>query len=306
MRIKKIRVKNYGNKQNFSASFSKKDKLIYVVENAREDDLFEDGDFTGFWELFFSAYAGNSDSFGKRNFCLEYECERNGKTFSVRAGSCFQERKSKGGRITVTQGVKLNFTYPADLDEETAHKALLLRERYLYPQKMREFSWFSPVYDDFDYPMQSLCQEVERGDDYDDLSEREIAAFKGKFRKFLREFKPVPLTEKYMLTFDKDGRCRVLNEVGENVEFLSADERTRAEFLSWATAVGWIREAAAELGREGEYPVLVQGLFWTLDEGKDKKMLFDALRKTGLQIFLLADERNEEIEKYCDKVLIFE
>ena len=80
----------------------------------------------------------------------------------------------------------------------------------------------------------------------------------------------------------------------------------RAEFLSWATAVGWIREAAAELGREGEYPVLVQGLFWTLDEGTDKKMLFEALRKTGLQIFLLARERNEEIEKYCDKVLIFE
>lgn len=306
MRIKKISVKNHGNIQNLSASFSKKDKLIYVVENAREDDPFECGGFTGFWECFFCAYDKNSDSFDGQKSCLEYECERNGKIFFVRAESCFQERKGKEGSITVTQGVKQSFTYPADLDEERARKARLLRERYLYPQKMREFSWFSPIYDDFNSPMQSLCQEVERGDDYGDLSEKEIAVLKGKFRKFLREFQPIPLTENYMLTFEKDGGYKVLNEVGENVECLSTDELIRAKFLSWTTAIGWIREAAESLGREGEYPVLAQGLLWGLDEGKDKKMLFDALRKMDAQVFILAEERNEELERYCDKVLILE
>ena len=304
MRIKKITLKNYGGIENFSASFSKKDKLIYVVDAAQDEDLFECSGFTGFWDVFFNAYDEDL-SFGEQNPCLEYECERNGKSFSVRAESCFQEIR-RGGKVTVTQGIKHSFSYPEDLDKETAHKARLLREWYLYPQKLREFNSFSPHYADFNYSMKRLCKDVKRGDDRGYLSKEEIFSLKGKFRKFLREFKPIPLTENYTLSFEKDGGYKVLNESGAPVQNLSADERTRAEFLSWVTALSWIREAATELGRDGEYPVLVQGLFWMLDEGKEKKMLFDGLRKAGVQAFVLAEERNAELEKYFDKVLVLE
>ncbi len=305
MRIKKISMKNYGKVQNFSVSFSQKDKLIYVVDGRQSDDPFEYSGFAGFWNIFFgdSLFA---DSFGEQKPCLEYVCERNGKTFSVRAESCFQERKGRGGSVTVTQGVKHSFTYPADWDVEKKKTVRLLRDGYLYPQKMQQYGRFLPDYDNIYCTVETLCQEVERGDDRGYLSKEEISSLRGKLRKFLRDFKPVPLTENYSLAFEKDGSYKVLNESGMPVPHLSADERTRAEFLSWATALAWIRKAAAELGREGEYPVVVQGLFWTLDEGKDKKMLFDALRKTGMQAFVLAEERNAELEKYFDKVLILQ
>lgn len=306
MRIKKIAMKNYGEIQNFSASFSKNDKLIYVLENTQlSEDLFEYSGFIGFWDVFFSPYDENC-SFGERDSRLEYVCERGGKTFSARAEGCFRERKSKDGKITLTQGVKQSFTYPADLDGETAHRARLCREWYLYPQKMRTFGSFSAFYDEFRYSMETLCREVERGDDRGYLTEKEIAAVKGKFRKFLRGFSPIPLDETHTLTFQKNGGYQVLDEGGTPVTNLSADERIRAEFLSWATAVAWIRETAEALGREGEYPVILKYLFFYLDEGKDKKMLFDALRKTGAQVFLCERERNAELEKYCDKVLLFE
>jgi len=304
MRIEKITLKNYGGIENFSASFSKRDRLIYVVDGGRSDDPFMYSGFAGVWNVFFGD-ALKVDAFGETSPCLEFVCERDGSRFALRAESCFQEIR-RGGKVTVTQGIKHSFSYPEDLDKETAHKARLLREWYLYPQKLREFNSFSPHYADFNYSMKRLCKDVKRGDDRGYLSKEEISSLKGKPRKFLREFKPIPLTENYTLSFEKDGGYKVLNESGAPVQNLSADERTRAEFLSWTTALSWIREAATELGRDGEYPVLVQGLFWMLDEGKEKKMLFDGLRKAGVQAFVLAEERNAELEKYFDKVLVLE
>lgn len=304
MRIEKITLKNYGGIENFSASFSKRDRLIYVVDGGRSDDPFVYSGFAGVWNVFFGD-ALKVDAFGETSPCLEFVCERDGNRFALRAESCFKETK-RGGKVTVTQGVRHSVSYPETLDKEKTNQVRILRDGYLYPQKMRGFGSFSPYYEDFNYTMEMLCREVELGDDCGYLSKEEVSSLKGKLRKFLRKFKPIPLTENYLLGFEKDGSYQVLNESGAPVYDLSADERTRAEFLSWVTALSWIREAAAGLGREGEYPVLAQGLFWMLDEGKEKKMLFDGLRKAGVQAFVLAEERNAELEKYFDKVLVLE
>ena len=72
---------------------------------------------------------------------------------------------------------------------------------------------------------------------------------------------------------------RVLYDAAKNGSY-----KTRLSFL----VMGFGQVAEGQIVK-GLLYMLVQGLFWTLDEGKGKKMLFDALRKTGLQIFLLGN-----------------
>ena len=55
-------------------------------------------------------------------------------------------------------------------------------------------------------------------------------------------------------------------------------------------------------GDNGNLPVFIDGVFDGV-LAEHKQVLIEKLRETGRQVFIVSRERDEEIEKLCDKVL---
>ena len=90
----------------------------------------------------------------------------------------------------------------------------------------------------------------------------------------------------------------------EAEEYFSEDEYARIEFLYWIATLNLIKWLCADIGRDGDLPIFIEDFFEMLDKCKDNSFLFEELRKTERQVFIFLTSHNENVEKYCDKVVM--
>ena len=73
-------------------------------------------------------------------------------------------------------------------------------------------------------------------------------------------------------------------------------------FCGWLNNLNILKKLYESVGEEGDFPVFITSDFGGEFE-KYKGALIEKLRETGRQVFIISRKREEEIEKYCDKIV---
>ena len=117
----------------------------------------------------------------------------------------------------------------------------------------------------------------------------------------------IPFIEGQPLTINRKGELMFQDRYDmlskEVEEYFSEDEYARIVFLYWLTTLNLIKWLCADIGRDGDLPIFIEDFFEGLDKGKDNSFLFEELRKTERQVFIFLTLHDENVEKYCDKVV---
>ncbi len=306
MRIKNLKINDVFGIKNLDVEFSDTDNIICVIEKYKDEDELPFGSrvLDVMESLFLNTISGLY-GYGEIQ-CL---CEKYDKDFLISLKgknelleTTYQGKKMIGQKV----GVEETCFFDEDLSKEMQWVARMDYREFLYPRDMAEYCKSSgAISNAMDEVVSSIDSEFS---DSGRLLAEEWKILKEKTQKYLAEFEGVPFIEDEPLTINRKGelmfqdRYDMLSE--ETEKYFNQDEYLRIEFLYWLATLNLIKRLCADIGRDGNFPIFITDFFERLDKGKDNDLLFEELRKTGRQVFILLSNRNLSVEKYCDKIVV--
>ena len=306
MRIKNLKVNDVFRIKNLDVEFSDTDNIICVIEKYKDEDELPFGSHVldVMESLFLNTICGLY-GYGEIQ-CL---CEKYKKNFLI-------SLKGKNELLETTYQGKKMIGQKYDAEETCFFEEDLIKEmqwmarsdyrEFLYPRDMAEYCKSSGAISN---AMEEVVSSI--NSEFSDsgwLLAEEWEILKERMPKYLAEFEGIPFIEGSPLTINRKGellfqeRYDMLSDEVE--EHFSKDEYARIVFLYWLTTLNLIKWLCADIGRDGDLPIFIEDFFEGLDKGKDNSFLFEELRKTERQVFIFLTSHDENVEKYCDKVVM--
>ena len=306
MRIKNLKINDVFRIKNLDVEFSDTDNIICVIEKYKDEDELPFGSHVldVMESLFLNTICGLY-GYGEIQ-CL---CEKYKKNFLIYLKgnnelleTTYQGKKMIGQKV----GVEETCFFDEDLSKEMQWMARSDYREFLYPRDMAEYCKSSgAISNAMEEVVSSINSEFS---DSGRLLAEEWEILKERMPKYLAEFEGIPFIEGSPLTINRKGellfqeRYDMLSDEVE--EHFSKDEYARIVFLYWLTTLNLIKWLCVDIGRDGDLPIFIEDFFEVLDKGKDNSFLFEELRKTERQVFIFLTSHNENVEKYCDKVVM--
>ncbi|MGN1062285.1 MAG: hypothetical protein ACI4RO_04075 [Candidatus Scatosoma sp.] len=307
MRIKRLKVNDVSGIENFNVEFSDTDNIICIAEKYKDGDNLPFGNrvLDVFEGLFFNC-CETSYIFGYGEIqCL---CEKYGKDFLIllQGKSKLSEIVYQGKKmIGQKHGVEETCFFDEEINKDMRWMARMDYREFLYPRDMHDYCKSNGF---LDSAMEEVADSIDSEfSDSGRLTEEEWKLLKKRKRKYLAESEGIPFIEGQPLTINRKGelmfqdRYDILSDEAE--KYFGKDEYARIKFLYWLATLNLIRLLCADIGRDGNLPIFIVDFFEKSDKEKDNSFLFEELRKTGRQAFIILHKRDEEIEKYCDKTI---
>ncbi len=303
MRIKKLKVNDVFRIKDLDVEFSDTDNIICVIEKYKDEDELPFGNHVlDVMESLFLNTISGLYGYGEIQ-CL---CEKYKKNFLISlkskselAQTTYNSKKMIGQKC----GVEETCFFDENLSKEMQWMARMDHREFLYPRDMAEYCKSNGV---ISSAMEEVVDSIDSEfSDSGRLLAEEWEILKERKRKYLAEFEGIPFIEGQPLTINRKGellfqeRYDMLSDEAE--EYFSADEYARIEFLYWLATLNLIKWLCTDIGRDGDLPIFIVDFFEKLD--KDNSFLVEELRKTGRQVFIFLTSHDENVEKYCDKVL---
>lgn len=304
MRIKSLTANDVFGIKDLSIELQETDDIICVIDE--NENPFDDHAFMRVMESLFLNVFYHAD-FLCGNGEIRCLCERFNQNFLItlkgkkeQTEIIYRDKKWTGQ----TNGVEET----CFCGEEVGGKfKWVLRTDYreiLYPSELREFC----IYDK--NLANNAMEEIVGGihskfSDSAWLSEEEGGLLKSKTQEYLAECEGVPFLEGQPLTMNAKGEL-IFQErysILDAEEYFSKDEYARIQFLYWLASVHLSKRLCETLRHDGDLPIFIKGLFEQLDKDTNKAFLFEEMRKTGRQVFILLNAPDENVEKYCDKTV---
>ena len=305
MRIKNLKINDVFRIKNLDVKFSDTDNIICVIEKYKDEEELPFGSHVldVMESLFFNTICGLY-GYGEIQ-CL---CEKYKKNFLISLKgknelleTTYQGKKMIGQKYDVEE----TCFFDEDLSKEMQWLARSDYREFLYPQDMAEYCKSSG---EISSSMEEVLSSIDSHfSDSGRLSNEEWKKLKERAREYLAGFEGIPFIEGQPLSINRKGellfqeRYDILSDEAE--EYFSEDEYARIEFLYWLATLNLIKRLCADIGRDGDLPIFIEGFFEGLDKGRDNSFLFEELRKTGRQVFIFLSSHDETIEKHCDKVV---
>lgn len=308
MRIKRLKVNDVFGIKNLDVEFSDTDNIICVIEKYKDEDELPFGSHVldVMESLFLNTICGLY-GYGEIQ-CL---CEKYKKNFliSLKGKNELLETTYQGKKmIGQKHDAEETCFFDEDVRKEMQWMVRMDYREFLYPRDMVEYCKSSgAISNAMEEVVSSINSEFS---DSGRLLAEEWEILKERAPKYLAEFEGIPFIEGQPLTINRKGelmfqdRYDMLSDEAE--KYFSKDEYARIEFLYWLATLNLIKQLCADIGRDGNLPIFIEDFFERLDKGKDNSFLFEELRKTGRQVFIDLYKRDEEIEKYCDKIIEIE
>ena len=306
MRIKNLKVNDVFRIKNLDVEFSDTDNIICVIEKYKDEDELPFGSHVldVMESLFLNTICGLY-GYGEIQ-CL---CEKYKKNFLISLKgknelleTTYQGKKMIGKKYDAEE----TCFFDEDVSKEMQWMVRMDYREFLYPRDMVEYCKSSgAISNAMEEVVSSINSEFS---DSGGLLAEEWEILKERAPKYLAEFEGIPFIEGQPLTINRKGellfqeRYDMLSDEAE--EHFSKDEYARIVFLYWLTTLNLIKWLCADIGRDGDLPIFIEDFFEVLDKGKDNSFLFEELRKTERQVFIFLTSHNENVEKYCDKVLM--
>lgn len=306
MRIKNLKINDVFRIKNLDVEFSDTDNIICVIEKYKDEDELPFGSHVldVMKSLFLNTICGLY-GYGEIQ-CL---CEKYKKNFLI-------SLKGKNELLETTYQGKKMIGQKYDAEETCFFEEDLIKEmqwmvrmdyrNFLYPRDMAEYCKSSgAISSAMEEVVSSINSEFS---DSGRLFAEEWEILKERMRKYLAGFEGIPFIEGSPLTINRQGellfqeRYDMLSDKVE--ERFSEDEYARIVFLYWLATLNLIKWLCADIGRDGDLPIFIEDFFEELDSSKDNSFLFEELRKTERQVFIFLNSHDENVEKYCDKVVM--
>ena len=308
MRIKNLKINDVFDIKNLDVEFSDTDNIICVIEKYKDEDELPFGSrvLDIMESLFLNTICGLY-GYGEIQ-CL---CEKYKKNFliSLKGNNELLETTYQGKKM-IGQKYDTEETcfFDEDLSKEMQWEARMDYREFLYPRDMAEYCKSSGAISN---AMEEVVSSIDSEfSDSGRLSEVEWKRLKEGARKYLAEFEGIPFIEGRPLTINRKGellfqeRYDMLSDEVEKC--FGEDEYARIVFLYWLTTLNLIKRLCADIGRDGDLPIFIEDFFEKLDKEKDNAFLFENLRKTGRQVFILLNKHDESVEKACDKIVVID
>lgn len=310
MKIKNLKANDVFGIKNLDVEFSETDKIICVVEKYKESDEipFEENALLRVMETLFLDYRYYGVDYLCENGEIQCLCEKYEKNFFISLKgknellkTTYQGKKMIGQKYDVEE----TCFFDEDASKEMQWMARSDYREFLYPRDMVEYCKSNGT-------MGSAMEEVVNSinsqfSDSGWLMEAEWKILQEKSQKYLNAFEGIPFLKGQPLTINRKGELMFQDRYDmlskEVEEYFSEDEYARIVFLYWLTTLNLIKWRYADIGRDGDLPIFVVDFFEELDSSKDNSLLFEELRKTERQVFIFLTSHNENVEKYCDKVI---
>lgn len=305
MRIKNLKVNDVFRIKNLDVEFSDTDNIICVIEKYKDEDELPFGSHVldVMESLFLNTICGLY-GYGEIQ-CL---CEKYKKNFLISLKgknelleTTYQGKKMIGQKV----GVEETCFFDEDVSKEMQWMARSDYREFLYPRDMVEYCKSSGAISN---AMEEVVSSI--NSEFSDsgwLLAEEWEILKERAPKYLAEFEGIPFIEGQPLTINQKGELMFQDRYDmlskEVEEYFSEDEYARIVFLYWLTTLNLIKWLCGDIGRDGDLPIFIEDFFEGLEKGKDNSFLFEELRKTERQVFIFLTSHDENVEKYCDKVV---
>ena len=305
MRIKNLKINDVFRIKNLDVEFSDTDNIICVIEKYKDEDELPFGSHVldVMESLFLNTICGLY-GYGEIQ-CL---CEKYKKNFliSLKGKNELLETTYQGKKM-IGQKYDAEETcfFDEDVSKEMQWMARSDYREFLYPRDMVEYCKSSgSVGNAMEEVVSSINSEFS---DSGRLLAEEWEILKERAPKYLAEFEGIPFIEGQPLTINRKGELMFQDRYDmlskEVEEYFSEDEYAHIVLLYWLTTLNLIKWLCADIGRDGDLPIFIEDFFEVLDKGKDNSFLFEELRKTERQVFIFLTSHDENVEKYCDKVV---
>ena len=305
MRIKNLKINDVFRIKNLDVEFSDTDNIICVIEKYKDEDELPFGSHVlDVMESLFLNTISGLYGYGEIQ-CL---CEKHEKNFLIylkgkneSLETTYQGKKMIGQKYDAEE----TCFFDEDLSKEMQWEARMDYREFLYPSDMREYCKSNGLMGN---AMEEVVSSIDsQFSDPGRLSGKEWKLLKERMPKYLAEFEGIPFIEGQPLTINRKGELLFQERydmLSDEVEkYFSEDEYARIVFLYWLTTLNLIKWLCADIGRDGNLPIFIEDFFEKLDKDNDNSFLFEELRETGRQVFIFLTSHDEEIEKYCDKVV---
>lgn len=308
MRIKKLKVNDVFRIKNLDVEFSDTDNIICVIEKYKDEDELPFGSrvLDILENLFLDTFYKERCLYGNGEIqCL---CEKYEKNFliSLKSKSELAQMTYNGKKMIGQKvGVEETCFFDEALSKEMQWEARMDYRAFLYPRDMVEYCKSSGA---TSCAMEEVVSSIDsQFSDSGRLLEVEWEILKERTPKYLAELEGIPFIEGQPLTINRKGELLFQNRYdmlsNEAEEYFSEDEYARIVFLYWLTTLNLIKWLCGDIGRDGDLPIFIEDFFEGLEKGKDNSFLFEELRKTERQVFIFLTSHDENVEKYCDKVV---
>ena len=304
MRIKHLKVDGACGIKKLDIEFCDTDRVICVVdenENPFDEHAFLRVMERVYLDIFYPAdyLCGNGE--------IQCFCQRFAQKFliSLKGKKHLEEICYRGEKWTGQVNGVEEVCYCGE--EVSGRLKWIMRTDYreiLYPTEMREYCKYDEKI--ADSAMQELVDAIDG--EYSAcgwLTGEEWKILQRRTERYLAEFQGVPFIDGQPLTFTRKGVLRFCERfpIFEQKDRFTQDEYARIQFLHWLAVLNLIKQLCRDIGRDGDLPIFVPQFFEKFDGRKDNGVLFEEMRKTGRQVFILLNGRNEGVERYCDKVI---
>lgn len=304
MRIKKITAKDMFEIKNFEMEISNMDNIIFVFEPYSDNPFF---DYSDFLELIDFLFFNDSYTMAKNNMHINtlVECtmEKDGVEYTIGVkGGCSETKKD--GKVRMRNVLDWYCIVPeAELQSENGGwlgaQLSCDPQEYFYPNKLKSWSRFDKD-NEVNFSADLVQTEIGMLNTYAKYNRRDFVNFEIENQKLIQEFREIKINKDISIG---------LNEEDEYVLLFYGNEVTQQEDLGLVGFCGWINNLKIfeklwiHAGEKGKLPVFIEK-----ERGDSlsvyKDVLIEKLRETGRQVFIVSRERDEEIEKLCDKVII--
>lgn len=307
MRIKNLKAKNiYSHGSDLNMSINEQENII-LIRQPNDENYFipftPDPDFLEIVDcLFFNDSYTYVKNMLSNQSLIECTLKRKGVeyTFGIKGN---YSQKAKDGYVRMRNVLDWYCIVPEDeLQSENGGwlgaQLSCDPQEYFYPKNLETFSNFTKD-TNADSPITFIYDEV-----------FEWLKLMAKYNK-----RQVDLEKKLYELIDTFGEMKIddlrsirLNEDKDYALFFYGEEVTETNDLMLVNFFGWINnlnilKGLCEIvGEESDFPIFIESDF-DGDLGQYKDVLIKKLRETGRQVFIVSRKRDEEIEKYCDKVI---
>ena len=304
MRIKKLKANDMWDIKKLKIEFTDTDNIIFVFEPYSDNPFSCYSDFLELIDflLFNDSYTGAKNNM-HINTLAECTMEKNGVEYTIGVkGNCSETKKD--GKVRMRNVLDWYCVVPEnELQGENGGwlgaQLSCDPQQYFYPKALKSWSQFDK---NNEVNLSANLLETEEGmlNTYAKYNRRDFVNFEIENQKLIKEFCEIKINKDISIG---------LNEEDEYVLRFYGIEVTQQEDLGLVSFCGWINNLKIfeklwiHAGEKGKLPVFIEK-----ERGDSlsvyKNVLIEKLRETGRQVFIVSHERDEEMEKLCDKVII--
>lgn len=295
MRINSLEIKDFYHIKSSRFNIANNESVIAII--CSKDVKFIKTEFMYAMEQLFC------DNFDMRGGEIKCECQKNGKKYFVElfAKKCEEKRTIFGKNFSGKKIVRKQTC----LCEETVSDRIkwfcgLNYKNWLYPTPFWDYGVFRG-----ESMFGELVFGVEEGSLFETTLKEEKDSVVESLNKSVNNLNSNYINGKE-LCLDVDGKVCVkkggyVNDFIEDM--LCEDEKQLANFLFWLTTLNIIKQICKDTNRLLDFPIFIENFFEKIKDYSNMDMIFQNIRCTGRQVFIILNEHNDKVETYCDKVV---